>query len=624
MRRFLVTLLLCAAPMMAAAQQRNLTVELRVPGEAPVQLYAESHALVIGASAYRHWSKLGGVPSDVRAVSAALRSTGFKVIEVMDPTLARLEDALRSFVAEQGQNPSNRLLIYFAGHGYTLKSGAGNQLGYLVPVDAPVPSERNIGAFKRAALSMDSIEGLARQIDAKHALFVFDSCFSGTFFKMRAAPESISLKTSQPVRQFITAGAADQPVPDVSVFRRQFVDGIRGGADLDNDGYVTGSELGMFLESRVTNYSRQTQTPQYGKIRDPNLDKGDFVFALTSNPARPGKPAAAPSAAIDPMSVELSMWNDVKDSRNAEELKAYLATFPQGRFVELARVRIKALTTPATSVVAPATPAPAPVASFEYQGPRPVASPPPRNLTIKPAASGGGQRLALVIGNSAYGRNDTLPTLRHAGNDARDIAQALRNDGGFVRMTLLLDADYRAMREAISNFGEDLRRAGSDAIGLFYYAGHGVEVSGRNYLIPLGTRISAPRDLEFDTIDSQRVLAYMEEANNGTNIVVLDASRRNPFPQLLLPPTHGGLAQMNAPTGSVVVFSAAPGQIAIDGDGRNSLFTSQLLESLRQPNSNIDAVFTRVTASVSQMTSRRQVPWKQSSLTSEFYFRPNQ
>jgi hypothetical protein len=154
---------------------------------------------------------------------------------------------------------------------------------------------------------MLEIEIYAKQIDAKHALFVFDSCFSGSIFGLtRAIPAAISDKTTKPVRQFITAGAADQEVPDDSVFRRQFVAGLAGEADLNHDGYVTGSELSQFLEYTVINYTRGAQTPQYGKIRDPFLDKGDFVFflppsarnAATGNPGKLGPPSVQPESAM--------------------------------------------------------------------------------------------------------------------------------------------------------------------------------------------------------------------------------------------------------------------------------------------------------------------------------------
>jgi uncharacterized caspase-like protein len=246
-----------------------------------------------------------------------------------------------------------------------------------------------------------------------------------------------------------------------------------------------------------------------------------------------------------------------------------------------------------------------------------------RNLIVKEAEGQGQVRLALLIGNSNYNKSDTLPQLKNPSNDARDIAAALK-ENGFAHVTVVLDADHRTMRDAISKFGADLRKAGKDAVGLFYYAGHGVEEKGRNYLIPIGTRVSSPRDLEFDTVDAQRVLAYMEDAGNAVNIIVLDACRDNPFPQLnqfRSSANAGGLAQMRAPTGSFIAFAAAPGQKASDGEGRNGLFTQHFLESLRAPNSNIDAVFTRVTAAVTDKTGRAQVPWKQSSLTNEFFFR---
>ena len=288
-RVFIVAWLLIALPVLAANKpedSRGLKpITLSIPGETqPVALYGESHALVIGASDYNNgWPKLPGVKSDVEAVAQVLEKHGFDVIKVVNPTGEKLDRAIKHFVSLHGQKKDSRLLIYFAGHGYTLKPDAERQLGYLVPVDAPL-SERDSSGFIESALSMEAMEGYAKQIRSKHALFVFDACFSGAFFKMRTAPEAIALKTTQPVRQFITSGGADQPVPDISIFRKEFVAALEGAADLNHDGYVTGSELGSYLEDKVTNYSHQTQTPQYGKIQDRNLDKGDFVFALDTPP----------------------------------------------------------------------------------------------------------------------------------------------------------------------------------------------------------------------------------------------------------------------------------------------------------------------------------------------------
>ena len=298
MRGFALLLLVAALPAQAVLRLDT--------GEGVVDLYGKSYALIIGASAYKSWPKLPGVKRDVALVKAALEKHGFAVTTVMDPTRTDFDTAMRSFISRYGQDPTNRLLFYYAGHGHTIKGAQGPEMGYMIPVDAPLPG-KDRGTLRAAAISMLEIEIYAKQIDAKHALFVFDSCFSGSIFGLtRAIPAAISDKTTKPVRQFITAGAADQEVPDDSVFRRQFVAALEGEADLNHDGYVTGSELSQYLEYTVINYTRGAQTPQYGKIRDPFLDKGDFVFftpASVRKAARPEKfdaPSVRPEAPVRP------------------------------------------------------------------------------------------------------------------------------------------------------------------------------------------------------------------------------------------------------------------------------------------------------------------------------------
>ncbi len=249
------------------------------------QLYKNSYALVIGVSEYENgWPKLPGVKQDVESVKKALSINGFTVEVVTDPNSQQLDAAFESFIQKYGNNYENRLLFYFAGHGHTLKPKyGGNSLGYILPVDAPKP-EGNEALFKSKAMSMQRVEEYALNINSKHAMFMFDSCFSGSLFSLsRAIPSSISYKTAKPVRQFITSGSESETVPDQSIFRRQFIDGLNGSADSNQDGYVTGAELGEFLQTSVVNYSKNAQHPQYGKIRNPNLDKGDFVFKVSSN-----------------------------------------------------------------------------------------------------------------------------------------------------------------------------------------------------------------------------------------------------------------------------------------------------------------------------------------------------
>jgi PQQ-dependent catabolism-associated CXXCW motif protein len=220
-------------------------------------------------------------------------------------------------------------------------------------------------------------------------------------------------------------------------------------------------------------------------------------------------------------------------------------------------------------------------------------------------------RVALVLGNAKY----EVGPLRNPANDADDMAKALKELG--FRVTLHQDASHRRMIEAINAFGQSLKKGG---VGLFYFAGHGVQSRGRNYLIPVNARIEKETQLEFDAVDVGRVLAAMDDAGNRVNLVVLDACRDNPFARSFRSAARG-LAQIEAAQGTYIAFATAPGAVALDGEGRNGLYTRHLLESLKRSDTDIDKVFRRVTAEVSRATSGKQVPWVSSSLTGDFSFR---
>lgn len=264
----------------------------QVRGITPVQvtyagttetLYQQSHALLIGVSAYNNGLPvIPGVIDDISAVKAVLEENGFDVTVVLNPDNLALEEAFRKFIGRYGQLPENRLLFYFAGHGHTVMMPYDEEMGYICPVNAPNPA-RDSTDFEQKSMPMAHIDTYARQIKSKHALFLFDACFSGSVFSMsRAIPQVISYKTKEPVRQFITSGNASETVPDKSIFRAQFISALQGEADANKDGFITGTELGEFLQTTVVNYSYNAQHPQYGKIRDPHLDKGDFVFVVHS------------------------------------------------------------------------------------------------------------------------------------------------------------------------------------------------------------------------------------------------------------------------------------------------------------------------------------------------------
>ena len=192
------------------------------------------------------------------------------------------ERRLNKLVTGHGRNTDLAILVWFSGHGHTIEEADGTRLGYLVPVDAPDP-DKDLFGFLERAISMRRIETVSKQSRSKHVLMAFDSCFSGAIFQMvRSRPSPyIQEKVCHPVRQFITAGRENEQVPDKSVFKDVFIQGIKQGfADLNRDNYVTAEELGFYLQEKVTNYSRKTQHPQFGKINNPKLDKGDFVFVL--------------------------------------------------------------------------------------------------------------------------------------------------------------------------------------------------------------------------------------------------------------------------------------------------------------------------------------------------------
>ena len=222
----------------------------------------------------------------------------------------------------------------------------------------------------------------------------------------------------------------------------------------------------------------------------------------------------------------------------------------------------------------------------------------------------GEKRVALVIGNSAYA---TSP-LRNPVNDARAMAATLRRLGFDVLAHENLGE--KAMRRAINEFGDRLARGG---IGLFFFAGHGIQVGGKNLIVPVDAAIRTERDVEIEAVDVGRVLARMDEARNRLNIVVLDACRDNPFGRSFRSATRG-LASIDAPSGTLIAYATAPGKVARDGDGTHGLYTGELLKAIQVGGLRVEDVFKRVRREVQRETRGEQVPWESSSLVGDFMF----
>lgn len=216
-----------------------------------------------------------------------------------------------------------------------------------------------------------------------------------------------------------------------------------------------------------------------------------------------------------------------------------------------------------------------------------------------------------MVGNSKYAR----APLRNTTNDARDVAETLRRLG--FRVTLLEDATREQMDDGLRRFGDSLRGGN---LGFFYYAGHGVQVDGRNYLVPVGADLEREDEVRFKAIDAEEILAKMRSAKNPVNVVILDACRDNPFAVGGRSLGGHGFASMDAPVGSIIAFSTQPGAQASDGAGHNGLYTQHLLKYLSEPGLKVEDVFKRVRVAVRSDSGGRQIPWESTSLEGDVYF----
>ena len=233
------------------------------------------------------------------------------------------------------------------------------------------------------------------------------------------------------------------------------------------------------------------------------------------------------------------------------------------------------------------------------------------HVFAQPAAPRKVTRVALVIGNSAYAKSP----LANPQNDAADMAKMLEGSG--FKVIRRENATLREMHLAVREFGDALTR---DSTGLFYFAGHGLQVRGRNYLLPVDADIAREDEVSFNALDLAAVLEKMDSARNPTNLVILDACRNNPFANKFKV-AASGLAQIDAPPGSIIAFATAPGSVAADGAGRNGLYTKYVVQDIAKPGVKIEDAFKAVRSGVRKESNGAQTPWESTSLEGEFYFR---
>jgi uncharacterized caspase-like protein len=247
-------------------------------------------------------------------------------------------------------------------------------------------------------------------------------------------------------------------------------------------------------------------------------------------------------------------------------------------------------------------------------------------LLLLPLTADAAERIALVIGNGKYVNVDPLP---NPTNDVSLVSEALKGVG--FKVTLLVDADRRTMDRATKAFATELDEAGRNAVGVFYFAGHGVSYEGENWLLPVGAEITQGADIEYESMSANKVLKLMEGARNATDILILDACRNSPFRGFSLSGTRAvssGMSRMDAPAGSFIAYSTAPGAVAYDGAGQYSPFAEAFAAEINTPGNSIGdmmiEVRKKVKASTAKLGARPQTPWDSSSLSGRFAFNPGQ
>lgn len=226
-------------------------------------------------------------------------------------------------------------------------------------------------------------------------------------------------------------------------------------------------------------------------------------------------------------------------------------------------------------------------------------------------------RTALIIGNGRYKQSP----LKNPTNDALAMAEELQRSG--FDAYLYTNLDQKTMKKAIREFGQKLKERGG--VGLFFYAGHGLQSDGRNFLVPVSAEINKVQDIEFESVDLGRVLSELEYAENNMNIIILDACRDNPYKEEFAKSKHAsynGLASIgSAPYNSFIAFSTSPGSVALDGTGANGLYTQELLKAMREQGSGLEDVFKKVRKNVRKASGGQQIPWESSSVEDNFHFK---
>jgi formylglycine-generating enzyme required for sulfatase activity len=318
--RLCLSLLLLAVPAFSPAAAEGIGV-VTGRGES-ISLYKDYHALVIGVGTYDKRPALPYAVKNAEELSSLLERRGFKVTLVTDPTAQQLKKALSDLVQGPGREPERGIIVYYAGHGETQTLPDGTRTGLLIPRDCPLFQEDPKG-FADRAISMKDIAAYSVDIQSRHVLMLFDASFSGAAFSLEPPVLSaITDRSALPVRQYLIAGKEGEPLPEPSAFLRFLLKGIEGDADTVADGYITGSEIGVYLEHRIRETTGGKQHLQYGTINVPSLAGGDFVLLPTgTRRAETGPKTGRLSVRTEPEDAQITILNIKQRFSQGMELK---------------------------------------------------------------------------------------------------------------------------------------------------------------------------------------------------------------------------------------------------------------------------------------------------------------
>ncbi len=366
-------------------------------------------------------------------------------------------------------------------------------------------------------------------------------------------------------------------------------------------------ELGSGSRAAIHAFQRQIGETPTGILSNDQLARLRQQASARQAADLPGQqkttsdePKAEPARTSPPAPQDELAWEAIKSSNNPQAFAAFAETFPDSRYAKIAAALARPTVPPSVAATAGASPAPASEASGLSSRVDPFAA-----MRNEP-------RRALVIGNAAY---KDAP-LKNPVNDARAMAAMLARLG--FEVIARENVTREQLGQAIVEFGS---RLDATAAALFFYAGHGVQSRGRNYLIPVDATLNAEADLRYQAVDVTGLVEEIEVAKTRVGFVILDACRNNPFERRMRgAPRTRGLAAIDAARGLMIAYATAPGSVAADGDGENGTYTTALLNALGQPGLKAEEVFKRVRLEVATTTGNKQTPWESSSLTGDFIF----